>query len=231
MTLQELYNIAKPIPEELALTNKYTFAGFHNLIEVRIIDVNDIIGKETPINTYLSTNYKTLIFPNIVNGEIVDVFLRPLEVQNKPLKIGSKTFPFGIQYLNEGFKYGDIIILVEGVGDLAGLRLLDSSLNIISMQTSAVGVEHLGFLASLTNKILLLGDNDEVGKASRNKIIGAFKQVGVTVIPLEQHMFLKDTGDVLEMALNFTKTGNEVIGERLQELSEYYLTLISVNKF
>ena len=52
-----------------------------------------------------------------------------------PLKLGSNSFPYNLGNLSKDFKYGDAIILVEGVADLAGLKLLDPTLNIVAMQS------------------------------------------------------------------------------------------------
>lgn len=231
MTLQDLYELGNPISAELAQLNKYTFSGANNILDVRLITINDIIGKTTQISTYVATHYSVLMFPNIVNGIIVDAFFKPLDGDGRPLKLGSKYFPFGLQYLSRDFKYGDQIILVEGVGDLAGLRFIDDKLNVIAMQTSVISYDHMDFVAALTNNVILLTDNDKTGDESRGKIINRFKKLGVSCVALNQYATLKDTGQIIELALGYLKTMDSRVKLVLEDIMRYYSTIISLQNY
>jgi hypothetical protein len=92
------------------------------------------------------------------------------------------------------FRYGDTIVLLEGVLDVEAFSHLTNHPYVVGYLTSGVNQFLAAFLCSLTNKFLIVPDNDAVGKDILPKTMKVFKTFGVvpTVLETEQ----KDFGDV-----------------------------------
>ena len=66
MTLEQLYQLARPIPEVFKMTNKYTFIGVNNILEVKYMDLNDK-NINTLITFKQSITTRNKIGPKIIN--------------------------------------------------------------------------------------------------------------------------------------------------------------------
>lgn len=224
MTLEQLYQLARPIPEVFEMTNKYTFIGVNNILEVKYMDLNDILKHTTPINNYIREAGQVLLLPNKIEDKIINLFVLPFNKNITPLKLGSNSFPYNLGNLSKDFKYGDAIILVEGVADLAGLKLLDPTLNIVAMQSVSLPTTYHPLIEALTNKIILLNDSDNAGKAARRNTYKLFSSYGISVKIVEQYGSFKDTGEIVDKLMEYKKTHSSTIKEELEVIRLYYLS-------
>lgn len=221
--LQKLYNRTKPLPEYLRFENKYTFLVYHKVLPAGFIEVSDIFSKSSKLNNYIVDKEQVLIFPNYLNGKIMNLFIRGVNDSQFPLKIGENMIPYGLDYFNKDFKYGDPIILVEGLADYGGLKLLDPTLNIVVMFSNSLPKSQYELIAGLTNNIIVLTDNDEAGLVGYRTIKKSFKKYPVNVIRVEQFSSLKDTGDIVDLIMNDLKFNSGQKSQQLIVISQYYL--------
>lgn len=222
MTLKELYNSAHEIPETLKYYNKYTWLGFNNIIDLRYLDVNDTFSRKTPIDGYIKRYGRVLLMPNIVDNEIVDMSVRPIDTKESMLYLGLAGIPYGIGKLNADFKYGDYIYLIEGIGDYGALKLIDQNINVLAIRSNGIPKDQYEIYASLTNKIIIIPDNDKAGKSQISFTKKVFSGLGVDVFVIDQFGLLKDSGDLVDIVMNFEKTKDSNTLENILLISEYF---------
>ena len=228
MTLTELYNIGKKIPEYLKYENKYTWLGFKKIIDIRYLDVNDIFNIKTPVNNFINQYGEVLLIPNIINGKVVDLLIKSLKT-NQMLNYKEINLPYNIGQLNN-FKYGDYLFIVEGPADVAGLKLIDPSLPVVALKTNDINKESYQIYESLTNNIVLILDNDKAGKKQLLNIRLKLKDLGISTYVIPQYGKLKDTGDIVELAMLYEKNANSEILIELGNINLYYKSQIKLIK-
>jgi hypothetical protein len=228
MTLTELYNIGKKIPEYLKYENKYTWLGFKKIIDIRYLDANDIFNIKTPVNNFINQYGEVLLIPNIINGKVVDLLIKSLKT-NQMLNYKEINLPYNIGQLNN-FKYGDYLFIVEGPADVAGLKLIDPSLPVVALKTNDINKESYQIYESLTNNIVLILDNDKAGKKQLLNIRLKLKDLGISTYVIPQYGKLKDTGDIVKLAMLYEKNANSEILIELGNINLYYKSQIKLIK-
>ena len=232
MNLQTLYNKAKPILEEDKLLNKYTYLAYHDILEGRYLSVNDLPNLDTKLASYIAEHSKVIIFPSYVNGEILSMVVRPMVTTGVPLTVGSSNLPFYIGNIRKDFKYGDPIILVEGIGDVGGLKLIYPELDIIPLNSSSLAKHHYEVIASLTHNVILIPDNDKAGKSNAYKMKKEFAKYDISLQVVPQLNNFKDTGEVVDLLIKYSKNKNQHTKEQINIFKLYYTAALStvINK-
>lgn len=231
MGLSKLWGMARPIPKELELVNKYTWLGVNNLLPVKYLDLNDtIIQPDIAIKNYLIKNEAVLLFPNTVNNIIVNLYIYPLYNKGKPLKLGVEMLPYNIGKLREDFKYGDPLILVEGIGDLAALKLMDTELDVVAMCSSKLSLTQVEFLSHITNNIIVIPDNDDAGNTGFTKMWYQFRDFKINAVSIDQFRYFKDVGDFLDKVVYYYKTNDSTILDDVNLAWKFYITAIETEK-
>lgn len=231
MNLEQLYNLAKPLTSKDIFLNKYTFLAYNNIIEAKYLSVNSLPQLDTKLSPYIMQHSKILLFPSKINNIIDTIVVRPMLTNGTPLTLASGKLPFNIGNISEDFKYGDPLILVEGLADIGGLKLIDNTLNIIAFNSSALAKQYYEIVASLTHNIILLPDKDKTGEISIRKMKREFKKFNISLKVVEQFQDLKDTGDIVELLLQYNTINNkqvkQVIKQKLNLIKVYYKTALS----
>lgn len=228
MNLNELYSVAHDITEQMSTTNKYTFIGYNKILPVKYLDINDILKHDLPIKHYIQNFGTVLLFPNIVDNNIEDLYVRPLNTKESPLKLGNNKVLYNLGNF-KNFKYGNPIILVEGIADLAGLKLIVPNAYIVAMQSSSIPIDYYEILAGLTNKIIIVADNDKAGLNNAYNMRRNFKQYNVDVAIVKQYSSYKDTGDIVDSVIKYTITRDAYVKKELEIAKEYYKLVLSSN--
>ncbi len=226
MNIESVYKKSQTIGEKNKFKNKYTWAGFHRILDVRLFSLNDTFAKETKLNDFVRRNGSILIFPNKVQGKYTDFLVRSTD-NNKMLREKLVDLPYGVKYLRENFKYGDPLFVVEGIGDWVGVKLLDKTIDVVAMQTNGISNNMYEIYASITNNIILIPDNDERGRENIKRAKYRFSELGVTVGVIDQYGDLKDTGEILERAMLCEKTNSTALKRELNLISKYYKAKIN----
>ena len=204
----ELYKISSKIDADRAHLNKYTYLGNKfNFPHYRLLSLKDIMlnGMHTRlpkhILNFISEQGEVLLIANIIEGYIPLLQLRSIKGDKAFMAVGSQSKLFyGLGYLDKDFKYGDWIVIVEGLADADIGRGLYP--NFLATMTSKITHSQFEVLKLLTNRVILIGDNDRPGrigtKNNRKRLQGA----GFDVRLIFQYGDLKDLGDLGDLLLN-----------------------------
>jgi hypothetical protein len=235
MTKTQLYNLARKIPEELKYTNKYTWMIDKGIIKGRFLGINDTFDMKTPLNDYIKEVGDILVIPNIVNKKITSLVVKPLDSTKKMLTFDTLKLPFGIGGFPEEFRYGDLIVFVEGIADLGALKLLLPKTPIIAMMSNAIAKSSYPFYAMLTDKIVIIPDGDKEGHSQIERMRKRFSDLGVNLGIVEQYGSMKDTGEIIDLFMEYERQGGRQLGkkdfqEKLNLLREYYQGSLSLYK-
>ena len=225
MNLHELYEKAHNVPKSLSEKSKYALMAYHKLIPAKYLDINDTMTSDIPIAGYINSNNAVLLMPNIINGTIVDIYVKPLLSAGAPLKLVNSPLPYGIGTLRKDFKFGDPLILVEGIGDYGALKFIDSTLDVVAIGTNDIPASMYSIYANITNNIILIPDNDAAGYSQLKKIIANFKKLDVNVHVVKQYSTMKDTGEILDRYVAKT-----ISKELLLLVADYYKSQIKFIK-
>lgn len=198
----KLYQISRPIKTD---GTKYEYIASHyNLPNYRIISSGEmaIRGKDLDIPYYVREfsrqHNEVIMMCNIINKEISGIIFRALDEKVfTNYGLGKGNF-YGIGQLDDNFKYGDLIVLVEGAIDRDVCSLFITK-NCLSVLTSTITNNQLQVLENLTNKVLLLLDNDEAGNNGEVQTKRKLNQVGITCYTINKSEIIKDLGDLLEL--------------------------------
>lgn len=226
MNIEELYSLGRLVPDSLKYKNKYTWLAHSNILEMRYLDVNDIMRRSTPINGFVSEHGSVLMIPNMVNKKMADLTVKALNSKSI-LRYKNVKLPYGVGQLKD-FKYGDPLILVEGIADLAGLKLVNKDLNVVALRTNSISQDMYQVYKTLTNHIVLLLDNDKAGQRQVNKTKFNLAREGIQATVIEQHADIKDTGEIVELFMRYDKTRSSDVLLQLQNLNVYYKAQISL---
>lgn len=222
----KLYENANTLPSKASLINKYTFLIANNIIKAKYMSVSDILSNNSKLNSYIVDKKHVLLIPNFISGNIVSMFVRGVNDSKFPLKLGDTHLPYGLDSFNKDFKYGDPIILVEGLGDYGGLKLLDPTLNIIVMFSNTLPKSSYDIIGRLTNKFIVITDNDDAGLLGFRILKKSLNKYNATVTRVENFGDMKDPGEIAEMTLKYMKTKDQFTKNQLGIIKEYYLSSI-----
>lgn len=229
MDLEKLYESAHDIPEYRSLENKYNFLGFNKVVKARVLTIGDSFGT-SKLNGFIKKYGTVYLFPNYVNGSIVDISVRPLNSSKEMLTLRNYLLPYNVGNISKDFKYGDTLFLVEGIGDLGALKLIDPALNIVALKTNNVTKDMYSMLSSLTNKVVMIPDADNKGMLNVGKIGKAFSNLGVDFQTIKQYGDMKDTGEFVDMIIEHTKTHDGSLLGHIESVRDYYLAHFSLLK-
>lgn len=208
ITPLELYKISEEVSEEKASINKYTYLAWkfkfphYRILNLRHIMIN---GLHTRIPKYLldfiSEQGEVLLIANIIEGFIPLVQLRSLRGEKKFSVLGSQSKLFyGLGYLESNFKYGDWVVIVEGVADADLCRGLYP--NVLATMTSRITKSQFEVLKLLTNRVILIGDNDIPGKKGTKANKQLLQKENITTRLIFQYGDFKDIGELGDLLLN-----------------------------
>ena len=204
----ELYKISSKIDADKAHLNKYTYLGNKfNFPHYRLLSLKDIMlnGMHTRlpkhILNFISEQGEVLLIANIIEGYIPLLQLRSIKGDKAFMAVGSQSKLFyGLGYLDKDFKYGDWVCIVEGLADADIGRGLYP--NFLATMTSKITHSQFEVLKLLTNRVILLGDDDKPGRIGTKNNRKRLQEAGFDVRLIFQYGGLKDLGDLGDLLLN-----------------------------
>ena len=127
-------------------------------------------------------------------------------LNNKPVScvfrgITEKEFIDGFDMIDSNFKYGDWIVIVEGLYDADVLRSIYP--NVLAMQTSNVNSLQGEILLSMSNKFIVAFDSDTAGGVGYDKAYHRLKRDNTIVQKLQVYGSDKDVGMLEEFISNY----------------------------
>lgn len=202
ITPLELYNISEPISEDKKMLNKYTYMGYtFKFPHYRILNLKQIMlaGYHLRMPKYLlefiSEHGEVLLIANIIEGYIPMLQLRTLHGDKKFTAVGSQSKLFySLGYLEPTFKYGDWVVIMEGIADADIMRGIYP--NTLATMTSRITKSQFEILSYLTNRVILIGDNDEPGRKGTRNNRKLLQDNGFDVRLIFQYDDFKDCGEL-----------------------------------
>ena len=198
----QIFRLARPIAE---CRNKYEWlAREKNLKNYRVITSGELLvrGKDLDMPMYIKEfvkqNEEVLLIGNMIKDEVLGIVLRGIKEKSFINYGFGKGMFYGLGDLDKDFKYGDLIVLVEGTIDRDVCSNYITK-NCLSVLTSTVTRNQAKVLKCLTNKVLLLLDNDEAGHNGEVNTYRKLKQAGITCYTINKSDIIKDLGDLLEL--------------------------------
>lgn len=203
--MQEVFELGRLITEDS--TNKYLHLAYKNKFKhYRLITGGEILVKgrnlDIPefVKAFIANNNQVLMMANIIAGKVVGLTFRTLEGPKDFLTWGNNKGNFyGLGQLSQSFKYGDPIILVEGLMDCDVIK--QYYLNTMAVLTSGLTKNQTAVLTRLTNNVILMFDNDEAGERGTRLSEQAIKDKCMVKI-FKHHPKCKDPGDIVSLELN-----------------------------
>jgi hypothetical protein len=176
------------------------------------------LGLEDSFTTYQKQFFAdagaTIAIFNELNGKLISVVFR--SISEKAFMDYSITYNlYGYDMIDPDFKYGDYLVLTEGIYDADCFRRIYP--NTMAMLTSNITLMQSAILKTLTDKFIIAFDSDNAGDKGFST---AIKRLGVDIKKLKIYPGDKDLGEMEEMRLQspyeFEKR-NEFYREMLHE--------------
>lgn len=210
----EIFNLARPIT---TCNNKYEwFATTYGLRHYKVISSGELLirGKHLDIPIYvkefIKNNDEVLLLANFIGDEVSGIVYRGIKEKAFINHGFGKGNFYGIGDLDPDFKYGDLLVLVEGTMDRDVCNQFITK-NCLSVLTSTVSFSQAKVLKYLTNRVLLLLDNDEAGNNGTQLTKRKLNSLGITVKVIKKSNKIKDLGDLVPMLQNKDKTAQNII--------------------
>lgn len=203
--MQELFEIGRLITEDSK--NPYLHLAFKNHYKhYRLITSGEVFIKaknfSVPefVKAFITNNNQVLMMANIISGKVVGLTFRTIEGPKDFLTWGNNKGNFyGLGQLSQSFKYGDPIILVEGLMDCDVVKQYYP--NTMAVLTAGLTKNQVAVITRLTNRVILMLDNDEAGERGTYLSENAIKnKCSITVF--KHHPKCKDPGDLIKLELN-----------------------------
>ena len=212
----QIFRLARPITE---CRNKYEWlAREKNLKNYKVITSGELLvrGKDLDMPMYIKEfvkqNEEVLLIGNMIKDEVLGIVLRGIKEKSFINYGFGKGMFYGIGDLDKDFKYGDLIVLVEGTIDRDVCSNYITK-NCLSVLTSTVTRNQAKVLKCLTNKVLLLLDNDEAGNKGTYNTKRKLNSIGINAIIIKKSNKIKDLGDLVPLMQNSPDKAKDIIDQ------------------
>jgi hypothetical protein len=171
-----LYNLLGEIPEELLNSSYYKALKNKSINKVKFFNVETDFEKLKDIKDdklfyYLLLSQLVFFIPvDFFSGEIIGFILRSVNNKNfYTVNFKGTSLVYGLNDFKD-FKFNEPVILCEGVKDAQAIKLV---YKYTLAYLRGVPVESLlKYVNNITNKILIISDNDKTGKILKYKLPG-----------------------------------------------------------
>ena len=196
--LKAIFELGRPITEDS--DNPYIHFGYkYKKQNYRLITSGELFirGKNLIIPSYLtqymSFHNEALMIANFIEDKVISIVFRSLSTIKEFMKVGTtKSTFYGLGELSKDFRYGTPILLVEGHLDRDMMATIYP--NTLGIMTNRLSKSQINILTNLTNKFILMLDNDEAGISGQKQAFYQLKGNKVGFIKHDDK--LKDAGDL-----------------------------------
>ena len=220
-----LFNIGRPITK-LDKSNKYLYFAYkYQFNNYRLITSGElnIRGKDLNIPDYVkqfvNLNNEVLMIANIMDDKVVSIIFRTIKGNKEFIKLGtSKSLFYGLGQLDSNFRYGTPVLLVEGNLDRDRMSLIYK--NTLAITTASISSSQMQLLSKLTNKFILMLDNDNSGIKGSKSTFYKLREFGQVKI-LKHDLYLKDAGDLIDLEIKNDYNLNHIIEYYKQQIYNF----------
>lgn len=221
--MQEVFELGRLITEDSS--NKYLHLAYKcKLQHYRLLTSGELLIKgrnlDVPefVKAFIQNNSEVLMMANIIAGKVVGITFRTVKGPKDFLTWGNNKGNFyGLGMLEKDFKYGTPIILVEGLLDCDVVKQYYP--NTLAVLTSGLTKNQTAVLTRLTNRVILMLDNDDAGETGTFLSNKAIKDKCIVRV-FKHHAKCKDPGDLIDM---------EIKGDEDYEFIENYYKMCIEN--
>jgi hypothetical protein len=200
----KVFKGARKIEREDVIKNKYLMNAYKkDLKNYRIMNLNHILknGWQNDIPGYIlkfiNEHKEVLLIANIVLNQITQIQVRSIEEKNFTVMGKQTSVPYGLGMLSRDFKYGDWLVLVEGTSDRDALT--EFYPNVVAVLSDGISMVQSKLIENLTNRVLILYDNDKEGKKGYYRDKRKLEYMGMEVERFELPEDVGDPGRLLEL--------------------------------
>lgn len=174
----------------------------YNYKHYKLLMYSDIVklGLENSFNYYYKRYFKSdgavvAIF-NTLNGKPVSVIFRSIS-KKEFVDFSLFYMLYGLDLIDKDFRYGDTLVITEGLYDSDSLRPLYK--NVVATLTSNVTSMQANILKTITDKFVIAFDSDEAGESGFER---ALKVLSTDIKKLSIYGNDKDIGVIEELKNN-----------------------------
>lgn len=195
-----IYDIEKrleDIPKNKKYLNKYFFLAEKNGYKL-INQGHLLLSNKFPryIREFIREHQEVIFIPNAKSWMKDGAVLRAIK-DKKFMVMGKTDVPY--RYWDLDIKYGEPVVIVEGAIDCDVMREIYKPT--VGLLTSGASDKYVDALSLLTNKVILLYDNDKTGERLTRVDSEKFRKAKFHVEVMKQYSKNKDTGDIIDLEL------------------------------
>lgn len=202
-TYKRIFELGREITEDS--THPYLHIAYKlKLNNYRLITDGELAikGKDLEVPEYMKEflrfHGEALMIANIINEKVISIVLRSINTKKEFQKVGvMKNMLYGLGQMSENFKYGTPILLVEGHLDRDTMS--EFYPNVLALTTNKISNYQKDILTSLTNKFILMLDNDDAGRIGTKDAY--YKLKGNKISEIKHLSNMKDAGDLNKLEL------------------------------
>jgi len=223
--LKAIFNLGRPITED----SKFSYIHYaykYKPDNYRLITSGELFirGKNLEIPQYLvqfmSYHGQAVMIANIIADKVINIVFRSINTNKEFMKVGSmKSTFYGLGKLSKDFKYGDTILLTEGHLDRDMMSIIFP--NSLGIMTSHLSKSQVELLKGLTNKFILMLDNDEAGRKGQD--YAKYQLKGCKVSELKHDIKLKDAGDLVTLDITNHTKFEDIISDYIMQIKLFNL--------
>lgn len=222
--LKKIFELGRKIEQDS--NNPYLHLGFkYSKNNYRIITSGELYirGKDLDIPHYvyqfMNFHGEALMMANIINNKVISIVFRSLDHNKEFIKLGTvKSTFYGFGELSKDFRYGTPIILVEGHLDRDMMATIYP--NVLGLMTNRLSKSQITILNNLTNRFILMLDNDEAG--IRGQKNAKYQLKGNIIKEFKHDYRLKDAGDLVKLEINNKFLYDEILEEYIAQLNLFF---------
>ncbi len=196
--INTLWNLGHPYTAK-HVVSKYDILS-HQFDNYRVLYLNDLITHKdlsipTFVRNFIVKEGAVFMIANLIDGKPISILFRSL---NKKAFIDygtTKGVFYGIGTLSPNFRYGDPIVVVEGVADRDVLSKIYP--NVVATKSSSLSMLQIELLASLTNRVILALDQDDPGRHGCRLALSRLRKKHLRAYILD-HPDVKDPGTIYD---------------------------------
>lgn len=211
--LKAIFNLGRLVTQDSS--NPYIhFAYKYQKQNYRLITSGELFvrgrGLDIPqfLVQFMSFHNEAIMIANIIEDKVISIVFRSVGPNKEFMKVGStKSSFYGLGELTKNFRYGTPILLVEGHLDRDMMSIIYP--NTLGIMTSHLSKSQIEILTHLTDKFILMLDNDDAGKEGQK--YAKYQLKGNKILEIQHDYRLKDAGDLVKLDISNHNLFEEIV--------------------